>query len=301
MTLDDSLAGLRALVALADAGSFSAAAQHLRLSRSAISKAVARLEQRLGRRLVERSSRALQLSAEGRALLHHARRALDELAAAEDLLAGDAARIDGLVRLELPPMFGRQWVLPVLFALADAHRGLQFDVGFSARTSELVGEGIDLAVRIGHLADRAELIARPLGVQPTLLVAAPGYIQRHGTPADVAALQAHACLRESASDCWDWLPSPLLAPPGLILRDSAALLEAARAGHGIARVPAWMARPLLDAGQLHAVLPALACPALPIHALWPRGRFLPRRVRCVIDALLQAFARHPDFAPAVAG
>lgn len=278
--MDDAITGLRALVALVDAGDFTAAGEQLGVSRSAVSKAVLRLEQRLDQRLLERSSRSLRLTEEGERLLPHARRALDALAEVADALApAIPAQVSGRVRLSLPPLFGRLRVLPVLHAVAQQHPQLQLDIGFSTHGSELVAEGVDLALRIGHVADRAELVARRLGNQPTALYAAPAYLQQRGLPTSREALTAHACLYPGADAG---------ASQSLSLRDTAAQLEAALAGWGIAQLPVWLAEPHCREGRLQTVLADTAMPVLPIHLLWPRGRYLPRRVRVVIDGLLQA-------------
>lgn len=280
--MDDSIAGLRAFVALADTGGFTAAGRSLGISRSAVSKAVTRLEQRLGTRLVERSSRALQLTDEGQALHEQGRRALAELAAAQALFDHPEG-VNGLVRLALPPLFGRLQVMPVLHRLAARYPGLAFDVDFSRQASELVADGVDIAVRIGALADRAEWVARPLGLQPVLLCAAPHYLAQRIPPQVPGDLTQHTCLLLDRP--WSLAPGVQLAGQ-FCLRDTAALLDAALAGHGIAQLPAWLAQPHLAAATLVQVLPQLALPALPINVLWPRGRHLPRRARAVIDALV---------------
>lgn len=280
--MDDSIAGLRAFVALADTGGFTAAGRSLGISRSAVSKAVTRLEQRLGTRLMERSSRALQLTDEGQALHEQGRRVLAELAAAQALFDHPEA-VNGMVRLALPPLFGRLQVMPVLHRLAARYPGLAFDVDFSRQASELVADGVDIAVRIGSLADRAEWVARPLGLQPVVLCAAPHYLAQRIPPQVPGDLAQHTCLLLERP--WSLAPGVQLAGQ-FCLRDTAALLDAALAGHGIAQLPAWLAQPHLAAATLVQVLPQLALPALPINVLWPRGRHLPRRARAVIDALV---------------
>lgn len=280
--MDDSIAGLRAFVALADAGGFTAAGRGLGLSRSAVSKAVTRLEHRLDTRLVERSSRALQLTEEGRALHLQGRRVLAELAAAQALFERPD-EVQGVVRLAVPPLFGRLRVMPVLHGLARRYPGIAFDVDFSRQASELVADGVDIALRIGVLADRAEWVARPLGLQPVMLCAAPQYLAQHPAPEAPGDLMQHSCLLLERP----WTPGDGLHMKNgqFCLRDTAALLDAALAGHGIAQLPAWLAQPHLAAATLVQVLPQLALPALPINLLWPRGRHLPRRARVVIDAL----------------
>lgn len=293
--MDDSLASLRAMVALAERGSFSAAARELRLTRSAISKAIARLEQRHGVRLVERSTRSIQLTDAGAALAVQGRRALDALAASEDILSDATGEPSGRVRIDLPPAFGRHWVMPVLFQLQHRYTRLQFELGFSSRASELVSDGVDMAVRIGRLDDRAELVARRLGIQPTALYAAPRYLRAAAALHAADDLVGHACIVQDPRERWAWLQMALPLQPRLVLADSTALLQAAIAGQGIAWLPVWMASNAVSDGALVPVLAHVHAPVLPIHALWPQGRYLSRRVRLVIDALVAALAAEPAF------
>ncbi|MBD9579197.1 LysR family transcriptional regulator [Pseudomonas sp. PDM23] len=288
--MDDSIAGLRAFVAFAESGGFTAAGERLGLSRSAVSKAVTRLEERLGRRLVDRSSRSLQLTEEGGLLLQHGRRVLDELDLAAQALHATDDEVSGLVRIDLPPLYGRQVVMPILRDVSDRYPRLRFDLGFSPVASELVAEGVHLAVRIGVLPDRAELIARSLGRQPTRLYAAPVYLQANPPVRDPADLSLQRCLLADVHDDWEWLPgAPRLRGP-FVLRDTCALLEGCIAGLGVACLPDWLARPYVARGELIPVLPEHPGPVLPIHVIWPRGRYLPARVRVVIDALVEMLA-----------
>lgn len=290
------LSGLRAFVAVVDGGSFSAAAPRLGISRSAVSKAVSRLEERRRVRLLERSQRQLRLTEAGEALLGYARRALDALAAAEEALSVGTRSTVGRVRLSAPPLLGRLWLMPALFALRRHHAKLVFDIEFSTRASELVAEGVDLALRVGTLPSRAEWVARRLGQQPTVLVAAPGYLDDHDLPASASDLHAHICLLQSRGGGWPWLSQPLRAREQIALGDSAALCEAALAGQGIALLPRWLVAEHLQSGALRAVMERERPPVLPIQLVWPRGQHLPRRVRTVIDALSVAMAADSRFA-----
>ncbi|UXL28955.1 LysR family transcriptional regulator [Stenotrophomonas maltophilia] len=296
MSNDEVLSGLRAFVAVVDGGSFSAAAPRLGISRSAVSKAVSRLEERRRVRLLERSQCQLRLTEAGEALLSYARRALDALAAAEEALSVGTGSTVGRVRLSAPPLLGRLWLMPALFALRRHHAELVFDIEFSTRASELVAEGVDLALRVGALPSRAEWVSRRLGQQPTVLVAAPAYLVDHDLPASASDLHAHICLLQSRGGGWPWLSQPLQAREQIALGDCAALCEAALAGQGIALLPRWLVAEHLQSGALRAVLERERPPVLPIQLVWPRGQHLPRRVRTVIDALSIAMASDSRFA-----
>lgn len=295
MLPNDHFGHIRAFVETAQAGSFTAAAERLGLSRSAVGKAVTRLEARLGVRLLLRSTRSLALTDEGADYLARCTRAFDELAAADAELAARRGQPTGTVRIALPVLFGRQWVVPVLLALQERHPGLRLQLGFSNRRADLLDERLDLAVRIGVLPDHAGLVARALGQQQTVLCAAPAYLAARGTPATPAALATHAGiagpaapLRWALGDARGHVQT-LTVPSRLHLDDTGAMLDAALAGHGIALLPRWMVAAHLQCGALAAVLPAWSGPSLPIHALWPGGGALPLRVRVVVDALVGAF------------
>ncbi|MES2533116.1 MAG: LysR substrate-binding domain-containing protein [Pseudomonadota bacterium] len=295
MLSSDQFTGIQAFIETAQAGSFTLAAQRLDLTRSAVGKAVARLERRLGVRLFHRSTRRLALTEEGQAYLAHCIRAMDAFETAEtDLLARRGAP-RGRVRIALPVLFGRHRVLPVLVALAERHPGLHFDLRFSSERSDLQEEGIDLAVRIGELRDEAELVARPLGMQRTQLCAAPGYLLARGVPVHPDDLPAHDGIAASQSPVrWALTDASghrhIARPTGRWRSsDTQAMRDLVLAGHGLALLPQWLAAPHLQSGALAAVLDGWQGPALPIHALWPQGGPLPLRVRTVIDALVEAF------------
>ncbi|NBD08302.1 MULTISPECIES: LysR family transcriptional regulator [Corallococcus] len=309
MLTENALAGIRAFVALGDTGSFTDAAQRIDVSRTAVSKAVSRLEARLGVRLVERSTRRLALTPEGREFHERCRQVMEALASAEASVSTRRTQPAGDVRLDVPLLFGRRWVMPVVGELAARHPRLRFDVTFSNRVSELVADGVDLAVRIGKLADRAELMARPLGVQRTILCASPTYLARGGVPQTLADLAGHRCLLSDRRTGWrltelvdatrpeaGMASSEVPVDGALCLRDTGALLDAALAGMGVAQLPSWLAAEHLQAGALRRVLPMLRGASLPIHAVWPRGRHMPPRIRLVIDALVAQMATQPQFA-----
>jgi DNA-binding transcriptional LysR family regulator len=297
MTLPTRLEGIAAFVAVAEAGSFTRAGENLGLTRSAVGKSVARLEARLGTRLFNRTTRSLSLTDEGARFHESCLRALAELETAEADLAERAGEPSGRVRIDLPVLFGRQWVLPLLLDLSARHPRLAFDIGFSNRMSDLTAEGIDIGVRIGELGDAAGLVARRLGTQTTRLCASPAYLARAGTPESIADLARHACVlerRRGGAPHWRLTDgagrTQEIAVAGKLMLDrSDAAADAVMAGHGIGCLPGWLVAPAIRAGTLVAVLPEITSDALPIHALWPAQRPLPLRLRVVVDALVERF------------
>lgn len=298
----EQLTGIRAFVETARAGSFTLASERLALSRSAVGKAVARLEAQLDTRLLHRTTRQVTLTDDGKRFLQHCTHALIELEKGETALKERHGAVAGPLRVEVPLLFGRQWIAPVLLELAREHPALQLDMTFSNRLNALNAGQIDLAVRIGALPDSPNLVARPLGVQDTLICAAPLYLKTHGTPATPQALLTHACLAEGAdarSSGWTLsLDGELRAYPlqvRLVLRDAMALKDAALAGFGLARLPRWLVADSLQAGHLVEVLAHARAPGLPIHILRTPTPYPLLRQRVAIDRLLARFLPNPPW------
>lgn len=289
--------GIVAFVETAEAGSFTAAAERLGLTRSAVGKSIARLEARLGTRLFHRTTRNLSLTDEGMRFRESCLLALAELDGAEASLAERTGEPAGLLKIEIPVLFGRQWILPLLLELSSRHPRLELDIGFSNRMADLTAEGIDLGIRIGALDDASGLIARRLGTQTTLLCAAPAYLASAGRPQTIDELAQHACISErkrGGQSRWRLTDSggkvrSFGVSSRLALDRSDAIADAVLAGHGIGCLPAWLVAPALRAGTLETVLPDVASDALPIHALWPMQHPLPLKLRVVIDALVERF------------
>ena len=293
MISNERFAGIRAFVQAVEAGSFSRAAQQLGMSPSSVGKAVARLERRLATRLFHRTTRSLSLTDEGLVFHESCLRALRELEQAEAGLAERRAQPTGRLRIAMPVLLGRDWVMPQLLQLAGDYPALSIEAQFSNRAVDFAEEGCDLAVRIGLLEDSAHLAARQLGVQRLVLCAAPAYLARHGVPATPAELAQHACigtLREGGLEAWqfqDGHGKPYGVPVAARLRlgHLEAVAQAALAGHGLAQLPRWLVADALADGRLHAVLDDYAGPGLPLYAAWPATRAMTARLRLVIDTL----------------
>lgn len=293
--MHDQLDDISVFVEAAEAGGFSPAAVRLNLTRSAVGKAVARLEARLGTRLFHRTTRTQRLTDDGLTFFEHCRRGLNEIRAGRSLLESGRTAVSGRLRVSVPLSFGRRCVAPALLPLTRAHPDLAIDIDFTDRPVDLVEEGFDLAVRSGKLADSGDLMARLLMRQSMMLVAAPGYLDRAGWPERLDDLRKHACLayrRQGTNEVWrfpaaDGLTE--LSVSGRIgLDDVEAIAAAAADGFGIAYLPCWLVRDALRAGRLCEVLAgATAGRRTDIHALWPRAPHLPARVRIAIDLLVE--------------
>jgi len=252
---------LATLLALAEHGSFAAAGRALQRHPSVLSKRLAALEQRLGVRLVERTTRQLRFTGEGLRLVERLRQAAGLIAEAQDEATRSAAQIQGRLRVALPATMGRQWLSPILARFALAHPQVTLDVEYSERFVDIVAEGFDAAIRIGELAD-SRLVARRLCDLRRILCAAPDYLARHGTPKKPAQLAEHNCLGFTGLHSWpDWNLArrgeqhSVRVRGSLISNDNEALLSAARLGVGILAGGEWLMKHDLDAGHLVRVLP----------------------------------------------
>lgn len=299
--MDDRFDGIREFVAAIDHGSFTAAAETLGVTGSAVGKSISRLEARLGTQLLHRTTRRIDLTGAGETFLQTCRRVLEELEQTEALLATGREQPVGRLRVDLPTTFGRRHVVPVLLGLTRRFPRLDLSVTMQDRVVDLLGEGVDLAVRIGALDAQADLVARKLGEQRLVICGTPAYLARRGVPASREELRAHDCLigwRRSARSGW------LLADPARDageaadagyfdvrarheLPDGDALLHACLEGCGLAQLPGWLARDALGAGTLREVLPELST-TMPIHAVWQKTRHLQPKVRIAVDELTRA-------------
>jgi len=279
MSIANHLNGIHAFVQTAECGSFSAAAVRMHLSRSAVAKSVARLEDRLGTRLFHRTTRSQSLTDDGQALYQRCVRVLAELEQAEDDLGHGRHDIAGRLRMTMPAHL-RRGLGPILFRLALRHPGLRLELSFTDRLVDVVEEGYDLAVRSGPLPDSVHYHARFLGSEALILCAAPGYLAAHGTPRAVSDLAGHRGIFYGRADDTAALPA------GCRIDDLESMLLATQSGLGISRLPAWLAAEALRDGSVVRVLPERQPEAIPLHALWPRTRHLSRKARLVIDELV---------------
>jgi len=296
----DRIEEIRGFAAVADARSFSGAARRLGISAAQMSKLVARLEDRLGVRLLNRTTRDVSLTDTGRAYLEQAR---DFLATFEQLESSvsDTAGPRGLMRISVPVSFGAIAVEPALLDFAAAHGQVGLEVSFTDRAVNLVEEGFDAAVRIGSLTD-SSLVARRLSSARIVTCASPDYLARHGVPLAPGELAG----REVIIDLNRRDPFVLDFGRGagrqtvrvdgrLRFAGAQACLAAARAGFGVARTPAFAAVDDLRAGRLQPLLSAHEPEPLPIHVVYPHARHLAAKVRAFVDFLVQRFAGEPEW------
>ncbi|KGD99668.1 LysR family transcriptional regulator [Rhizobium sp. YS-1r] len=295
----DRLTSMAVFVKATDLGSFAAAADALDLSAPMVGKHVQFLEERLGVRLLHRTTRRQSLTDFGRAYYDRCRMILAEAEAADALAADHQSEPRGKLRIAMPVHFGRHCVLPILMEFAQRHPAVELDLSFNDRLIDLAEDGYDLAIRTGDLDDRAGVIARRVARQPMLVCASPGYLATRGRPGKIEELAAHqAVVYRRSGPVPPWLfprdgQSPLeISPPNRFrLDDLDAVADAAAAGMGLAWLPGWLVHERIRKGSLVQLLPDEPPFLYDCHALWLQTPHLPLKVRLAVDALAAALPR----------
>ena len=292
-----ALQGILPFVHVVEAGSFTRAAQRLRVTTSAVGKSIAQMEQRLGVRLINRTTRSLSVTSEGEAYYRACLSALSGLEAAQAELASHREAPSGTMRVELPLAFGRRCVAPILFGVAQRFSELRFEISFNDRRINLIEEGIDLAIRLGDLEDSAGLMSRRLYVQRSGVFASPRYLKQRGRPRSIKDLAAHDLVvygRGGTVTPWQVKIGEgrvhKFTPQGrLVLGHGEPLLDAVLAGCGIAYMPTWLMADDIKAGRLEQVFPHVLQENTAAHAVWAKARNPAPKIRVVIDALVEGF------------
>ena len=283
----DRLTAIRVFVAVADAGSLSAAGRWLGMPLSTVSRQLKALEEDLATRLVTRTTRRLTLTEPGRLYAATCRELLDGLDDAERRLAGEQAEPAGELALTAPVVFGRLHVLPVVTAFLREHPRVTVRMLLVDRIIDLVEEGLEIGVRIGNLPD-SSLRATRLGTIRYVTCASPSYLKRHGEPRTPAELAAHECIsftRLSPPDRWSFAGSRerrVTIKPRLIVNTAEAAIDAAESGLGIARVLSYQVEHRLVEGSLHLVLEAFEPEPIPVNLIHREDRLPQAKVQSFI-------------------
>lgn len=289
----DRLMSMAVFVKAVDLGSFAAAAAALDLSGPMVGKHVQFLEERLGVRLINRTTRRQSLTEFGRAYYERCQVVLAEAEAADALAADHLSEPCGRLRVTMPALFGRRCVAPILLELAQQYPMLELDLSFSDRIADLAENGYDLAIRTGNLEDKAGLIARRVARQRMVVCASPSYVELHGRPLQIEDLSRHHAIIYSRSGrVRPWLfprndqpPVEVMPVSRLRLDDMDAIADAATAGMGLAWLPRWLIKERIQAGALVPLLPDQPAFLYDCYALWLQTPHLPRKVRLAVDAL----------------
>jgi DNA-binding transcriptional LysR family regulator len=285
----DRIDAMQAFVAVADLQGFAPAARKLGLSPSGVTRLVAALEQRLGARLLQRTTRSVTLTDIGTRYLERARRILADVEEAEGSAQDERTRPSGRLVVSAPVGFGRLHVSPVMSAYLKRYPEVSAELRLADRMVNLVEDGIDLAVRIGHLAD-SSLVARHVGEMRRIVVASPGYLKLRGEPNTPEAIALHETIQfgaMTASPDWRFVEDGreirVACTPRFTTNSADAAIQYAEQGGGLTRVLAYQAADAVKGGRLRVVLAQFEQPPLPIHIVYPTSRLLSAKVRTFID------------------
>ena len=289
----DRLGSLGVFVQVAELRSFTAAGRQLGISPSAVGKAIARLEERLGVRLLHRSTRSIALTPEGTKFLRRCQRIFGEVEAAELEIAQSVAMPKGRLRVSLP--FVGRLLTPSLGAFARTYPEVELELDYTDRLVDVIEEGFDVVLRTGNATD-SRLMMRTLGTYPYLIVGSPDYLARRGVPTEPEDLLSHACLQHRWSSSgklerWplsrDGQALELELPPTAVASVVEPLLDMAEQGVGLACAPLYAVRHRLAAGTLATVLDRFMHDVGTFRILWPSGRHLSPKVKVFVDFMIE--------------
>jgi DNA-binding transcriptional LysR family regulator len=298
----DYLSDVEAFLAVVERGSFTAAAVALSTTPSVLSRAVARLETRLGNQLLRRTTRRLGLTEAGRAYFEQARVAFALLDEAQRDAQGAEGTLKGRVRISVPTTYGHYRLPPLLAAFTQRHPDVRVELNITNRNVDFVAEGFDLAIRLGHLPDSG-LVARKLEDAALCLVASPDYLRRAGAPASLGDLQRHACLpfvmpstgriapwlfKDGEADI-EWLATPFVA----VSDDVLGVVSLARHGVGICQSYEFIVREWIQRGDLVEVLPRLRGRSRPFSVVYAPHRRQSVATRALIELLVGGLGKNP--------
>ncbi|WP_260260451.1 LysR family transcriptional regulator [Vibrio intestinalis] len=285
----DQLGAMRTFLSVIQTGSFSAAATELSSSQATISKKVAALEDKLGVKLLTRTSRKLSLTQAGQEYYNHCVAILQEIDEVEASVRSQVSSPKGQLRIAAPAPLARLLLAPLIGEFLREYPDIEVNLSIEERVIDLVAEGIDIAIRAKKLED-SSLIARPLFSNPLMLVASPDYLKKHGTPKQPKDLKSHSCIVYNFNrslNNWhfkqndDWLSVPVKG--GVRSNSGETNLELALTGLGITQLPIWMMDKYLQSGELVQVLQDFPSDSVPINIIYPQNRYVPLKVRCFIE------------------
>ncbi|MBP0114106.1 LysR family transcriptional regulator [Bradyrhizobium vignae] len=295
----DRLTSMAVFVRAVDLGSFAAAADALEMSGPMVGKHVRFLEDRLGVRLLNRTTRRQSLTEAGQAYYERCRAVLAEADAADAVVSDARSEPRGRLRVTMPALLGRHCIAPLLMKLARKYPHLELDLSFGDPIADIIEAGYDLAIRTGDLDDQSGLIARRIASQRMVVCGARSYLRNHGRPKSIDDLAAHqAIIYRRSGRVRPWLfpqeggPPREIMPAGrLRLDDLEAIADAAMQGMGLAWLPYWLVRERLDTGALVRLFSDQPEFLYECHALWPRSPRLPPKVRTAVDTLAAALPK----------
>ncbi|NQZ09607.1 MAG: LysR family transcriptional regulator [Algicola sp.] len=292
----DTIDGIKTIVAVVETGSFTAAGERLGMSKALVSKYVGEVEQRIDVRLFNRSTRRLSLTEAGKEYYDRAVPLLEEFTALADNVAISQTAVQGRLRVSAPVTFGEMSLSPVIVEFMALYPKIQLDLQLTDRKVDMVADAIDVEIRIGSVDD-STLIARQISTVPLVLCAAPDYLEQHGTPVEAQDLAKHQCIIDSnfrIGEQWPLTSSKKVTETvkvssRIAVNSPKAVKEIALAGGGIGLIPEFIVEDALFLEDLKQVLPEHTVMSFGLYAIYPHRQYLPRKVRCFIDFLLERF------------
>jgi DNA-binding transcriptional LysR family regulator len=286
----NKLLSMLTFVRVAESGSFTAAAEQLGVSVSAVAKAISRLEQELDSQLLVRSTRKIALNEDGRAFYGRCRQILNDIEDAETSVKSARHLPRGRLRIAMPVLFGRRTFLPRVAEFSAAYPEIVLDLAFEDRRIDLIERGIDVAVQVGELRDSG-YITRMLNRGPRLTAASPAYLKRCGEPQTPADLATHNCVTGWNAGVWDFQDNgraiEIPVSGNLVVTGGEAMREAALLGLGIVQTNWWTLSSDIAEGRLKALLERYAVDGRPLSVVYPPTRHLPHKVRVMVDFLVE--------------
>ncbi len=300
------LEDMQVFIRVVEAGGISRAAEQLDIAKSAVSRRLSELEKRLGTRLISRTTRTSSLTEAGRSYYQQVLRVVDQVLEIDNEIQNAECALSGTIRLAVPLSFGLLHLGPAIDLFMQQHPQLHIRLDFSDRHVDLVEEGFDLALRISELGDSSTQ-ARRIFTSHHRLVASPAYLKRMGAPASPAELSSHRLLKYAGSgdtpltitDAGGKTHTPDMKS-SIVANNGDFLLQMACAGHGLAALPTFIVSSALVACELVEVLPDCALPSLNAYFIYPRNRYLPRRVRLLLEFMVERFGERPYWDEALA-
>ena len=290
----DKFQSMQTFVRVAEAGSFTAVANQMGVPRSLVTRQIAGLERQLGIKLITRSTRSLSLTTAGAAYLEKCRVILNLVDATESNLVNEQFAPKGQIRISLPMSFGIEKLLPILIEFAQKNSEIKLAMDFSDRHSNLIEEGLDMAIRITANLDSTDIVRR-LGFCKLITVASKAYLSKHGTPVDPLELKNHECLDYSMQpsiSSWAYYIDGELTPVPiegrLVANNGVALAQAASMDLGITRQPDFIVDNFIKKGTLVQILDQFEGPQLGIYAVLPSNRYIPHRISVLMEFISKA-------------
>lgn len=285
----DQLGAMRVFLRVIQTGSFSAAAREQSTSQATVSKKISALEDKLGVKLIARTSRELSLTQAGQEYYDHCVNILQEIDEVEANVRSQVSSPKGILRIAAPAPLARILLAPLIAEFLYEYPEIEVDMVIEERHIDLIAEGVDIAIRAKKLED-SSLIARPLFNNPLLLVASPSYLKKHGIPTQPNELKTHNCIVYTFNrslNNWHFMDNDneISVPVQGVFRSNSGEtnLEMALAGLGITQLPIWMIDKYLEMGDLIRILESFPTDTVPINAIYPHSRHIPLKVRCFVD------------------